>query len=111
MNDNNSEKDSVVDLNNVIKQVTSSSQFKDIVNNISDKLGQLNEQNNFSNNEPDVISNISCISSNEDNEIENNLENCMTSYFLSKNGENICDCIDKLNNNLEKIISIISNKN
>lgn len=110
MNSNNSENESLNELNNVIKQVTSSNQFKNIVNNISDKLVQLNEQNNFSNNESDVISNNSCISSNEDNDIENNLENCMTSYFLSKNGENICDCIEKLNNNLEKIINIISDK-
>ena len=103
MNNKNSEND----LNNVIKQITSSDQFKNIINNISDKLVQLNEQNNISNNETDVNS---IISSNEDNETVNNLENCMSSYFLSKNGENICDCIDKLNNNLEKIICII-NKN
>ena len=110
MNVNNFENDSAIELNNIIKKITSSSQFKDIINNISDKLVQLNEQNNLSNNESDVNSNNSCISSNEDNEMENNLENCMSLYFLSKNGENICDCIDKLNNNLEKIINIITTK-
>ncbi len=92
-------------LSNIIKQVSDCNEFKDIMKNISGKLQEFDiiKSNNIDEESFDSTSRQSI-------EENNNLDDYMTSYFLSKNGDNICDCVDKLNKNLEKIIDIINKK-
>lgn len=124
------------ELKDIIKQVANCNEFKYIISNISDTLLNLNNQNinsNYNennkeennhkdtntkeknyNNESDTENSYDLSITSQDN--ENNLENCIAGYFLNKNGENICDCIDKLNytvdklnNNVEKLLKFNTN--
>ena len=97
-----SKKDSLLELNSAIKEVTNTDEFKHIIGNISDKLLQLNDKST----DDDIQSDIS-----EDISIdENSLDTVLTSYLMNKNGENISDCLTNINKNLEKLCNIINKK-
>ena len=122
-------KNPILELNNVIKSIAESEEFKGMIGNISDKLVQLNKEVNE--NTDEICQHLS--DNTKDNSGENcesmeypegdnestesdlsnisltndtNLERIFSSYLLSKDGNNICDCLDKLNSNVERLINI-----
>lgn len=77
---NNNEK-----LDGMINKVSSSNEFKDIIKNITASLNEL-----------------------DSNDVENEQDYCFEEvlgmFFLDKDGNNLCDCINKLTNTLEKLV-------
>jgi len=88
--------DNVENLNMVIAKLSNSNEFKKIANNISNNIIKLN--NTISDNSSENIDNSSDSSEN----IDNSLDNVLGMFFLDKNGNNICDCINNLTNIIEK---------
>ena len=77
------------ELNGIINKVSSTNEFKDIIKNITSSLNDLD-------------------SNNDDNEQDYCFEEVLGMFLLDKDGNNLCDCINKLTDTLEKLIN---NKN
>ena len=90
-------------INEVIKQVTNTSEFKNIISDISEKLLELNEQTN---------TDLETDSRNSDDGSidEHSLDTTLGAYFMNKDGDNICDCLTKLNVTMEKIAILLNKK-
>ena len=73
------------ELNDMINKVSTSTEFKDIIKNITNNLNELD-------------------SSNLENEVDYTFEEILGMFLLDKDGNNLCDCINKLRNTLEKLI-------
>ena len=73
------------ELNDMINKVSTSTEFKDIIKNITNNLNELD-------------------SSNLENEADYTFEEILGMFLLDKDGNNLCDCINKLRNTLEKLI-------
>ena len=69
----------------MINKVSTSTEFKDIIKNITNNLNELD-------------------SSNLENEVDYTFEEILGMFLLDKDGNNLCDCINKLRNTLEKLI-------
>lgn len=73
------------EINKVIENISNSNEFKKIVDNISNNILKLNDT----------------ISDDDSENIDNSLDNILGMFFLDKNGNNICDCINRLTNVIE----------
>lgn len=77
-----------ISVNSIFKQLSKSNEFKNMVNDISLTMNNLNEQNDSLNDDKSsVISN-----------------NVLENYLVSKNGKNICDCLENLNSTLKYML-------
>ena len=87
-------------INNIINDISKSQEFKNIVDNISDNMFKLNSINDHNQNvhKPDL-------------DIENSLETNLGMFLLDKDGNNLCDCINNLNNTLKEFIKYKKDKN
>jgi primosomal protein N'' len=85
--------DKNISINSLFQKISNTHEFKEMINNISTTVKDLNENNKDNVNE-DIISNKSSYIN-------------MNNIFLSKNGNNICDCLEKVNDTLQKLIVIL----
>jgi len=82
--------DNNVSINTLFQKISNTHEFKEMINNISTTVNNLNENNN------DIL----------DEEITSNKSSSINidSIFLSKRGHNICDCLEQVNDTLQKLI-------
>ena len=82
-------------IDSLFKQLSDTHEFKNMMNNISTTIGNLNDSNETPLN--DTISNKSS---------SLNIEK----IFISKNNNNICDCLENVNDTLNKILMCLEKK-
>ena len=95
-----SSKEGMPNLDEIISQITSNGEFHDMMNQISNEVNKttsVEKINGESNGE-------SC------NESELNNLDILTSLFTDESGNNICEILSGINNNLEKIANNLSNR-
>ena len=81
---------------------------KSNINNIIEKLSKSKELDEILKN---VQSELEEIKSNSDE--SSNISHCdikLGGFFLDKDGNNICDCLNNINNNLQKIVNYLENR-
>ena len=103
-----------IKLDDVIKKVTKTKEFNNIINNISETLFKLNDINgNDSMDKPNINKNknMDYNITNSDSDDDENLESVLGAFFMDKDGNNICDCLSDINKNLEKIAKNLKSKN
>ena len=84
-----------IKIEDIVKNITENQEFKNIMENICKNIPDTNET--------DILK--------KDNEDYINLLNM---YFLDENGNNLCDILNKINNNISSLkdkIDYLSNKN
>ena len=108
---NNNKNEPLDELNKVIKKVAGSDEFKEILGGISNKILSLGTDLDKEDISSIKSENTDEFSTDDDTQTEtdNSLINLMHTYFMSKNGNNICDCLDNLNTNIKKIIDTKKN--
>ena len=82
-----------ISVNSIFKQLTKTGEFKNMINNISNTIDQLNDIS-VDNKSEDILSNKS-----------NNIEK----FFISKNGNNISDSLENINYTLIEILKELKN--
>ena len=82
-----------ISVNSIFKQLTKTGEFKNMINNISNTIDQLNDIS-VDNKSEDILSNKS-----------NNIEK----FFISKNGNNISDSLENINYTLIEILKVLKN--
>ena len=78
------------------------------INSIIEKLSKSKELGEIMKN---VQSELEEIKSNSDE--SSNISNCDIKFgglLLDKDGNNVCDCLNNINNNLQKIVNYLENK-
>lgn len=85
-------------LDEIISQITSNGEFHDMMNQISSEVNKTTSTEKING------------ESNEDtcNESELNNLDILTSLFTDESGNNICEILSSINNNLEKIANNLS---
>ena len=78
----------------VIKTVSNTKEFSNIINNISESINKLDKDN-----ASDSEYNLEDYDSDDDN-----IESILGAFFMDKDGNNICDCLSNINKNLELIV-------
>ena len=98
----NKSTENMPNLDEIISQITSNGEFHDMMSQIS---GEVNKNSN-SNNENIITE------SNEEscNDSELNNLDILTSLFTDESGNNICEILSGINNNLEKIANNLTTK-
>ena len=93
-------------LDEIINQITSNGEFKDMMTQLSDELAT-NKNNNQDDKEstPEVDSDFSS----ENVEKLNNYD-LLTTFFSDQNGNNICEILNEINNNLAKLVEKLPDK-
>ena len=79
-------------IDKVISKISESSEFKNIIDNISSNLNKLDNSDVQSSNPLNIEYS------------DNLLEEKLGMFLLDKDGNNICDCINSLNQTLKTII-------
>ena len=82
-----------ISVNSIFKQLTKTGEFKNMINNISNTINQLNDTHVDSKSE-DILSNKS-----------NNIDK----FFISKNGNNVSDSLENINFTLIEILKVLKN--
>lgn len=84
-----------VSVNSIFKQLSKTNEFKNMVNDISITMNNLNDQSDtLQDDKSSVISN-----------------NILENLLVSKNGNNICDCLENLNLTLKLLLNELIKKN
>lgn len=76
------------------------------INSIIQKLSKSKELNQIMKN---VQTELEEINSNESSDISH-YDIKLDSLLIDKDGNNICDCLNNINNNLQKIVNYLENK-
>lgn len=95
----------VPNLDDIINQITSNGEFKDMMSQLSDELSVPKTKNEPVNDQKESESVVS--SECEDQMSQYDL---LTTFFSDENGNNICDVLSNINNNLSKLVDRLPDK-